>query len=215
MPTRAHGRRSRHQRHLDGAAGAQGDGRTDQDLLRRRVATGMDDREMIEIGGETGDWEHDRRTVSRAELIGIMRPGSRKSSKRCARGSMRRVRAPAQPADRADRRRQPDPRARRAGQPHPRPAGAPRPAACACMACRRPRPGPAFASRWACASSRPTRRTNGGISTCRRSLPGPVAEARGEMVQGQLVTQDICVGGEIARFLPKKCHILRHFGRFL
>jgi len=30
--------------------------------------------EMIEIGGNTGDWEHDRRTVSRAELIGIMRP---------------------------------------------------------------------------------------------------------------------------------------------
>ncbi len=38
------------------------------------VATGMDDREMIEVGGETGDWEIDRRTVSRAELIGIMRP---------------------------------------------------------------------------------------------------------------------------------------------
>lgn len=38
------------------------------------VATGMDDRDMIEIGGETGDWEHDRRTISRAELIGIMRP---------------------------------------------------------------------------------------------------------------------------------------------
>ncbi len=38
------------------------------------VATGMDDREMIEIGGETGDWEHDRRKVSRAELIGIIRP---------------------------------------------------------------------------------------------------------------------------------------------
>jgi cell division protein FtsA len=38
------------------------------------VATGMDDREMIETGGETGDYEHDRRTVSRAELIGIMRP---------------------------------------------------------------------------------------------------------------------------------------------
>ncbi len=38
------------------------------------VATGRDDSEMIEIGGETGDWEHDRRTVSRAELIGIMRP---------------------------------------------------------------------------------------------------------------------------------------------
>ncbi|WP_425038413.1 cell division protein FtsA [Primorskyibacter sp. S187A] len=38
------------------------------------VATGMDDREMIEIGGDTGDWEHDRRTASRAEVIGIMRP---------------------------------------------------------------------------------------------------------------------------------------------
>ena len=38
------------------------------------VATGMDDREMIEIGGETGDWEHDRRTISRSELIGIIRP---------------------------------------------------------------------------------------------------------------------------------------------
>lgn len=38
------------------------------------VATGMDDRDMIEIGGDTGDWHHDRRSVSRAELIGIMRP---------------------------------------------------------------------------------------------------------------------------------------------
>ncbi len=37
-------------------------------------ATGADDRDMIDIGGNTGDWEHDRRTVSRAELIGIMRP---------------------------------------------------------------------------------------------------------------------------------------------
>lgn len=37
-------------------------------------ATGIDDRDMIDIGGDTGDWEHDRRTVSRAELIGIMRP---------------------------------------------------------------------------------------------------------------------------------------------
>ena len=38
------------------------------------LATGMDDREMIEVGADTGDWERDRRTVSRAELIGIMRP---------------------------------------------------------------------------------------------------------------------------------------------
>lgn len=38
------------------------------------VATGVDDRELIPIGGDTGDWEHDRRVVSRTELIGIMRP---------------------------------------------------------------------------------------------------------------------------------------------
>lgn len=38
------------------------------------VATGMDDREMIEMGGDCGDWERDRRRVSRSELIGIMRP---------------------------------------------------------------------------------------------------------------------------------------------
>ena len=38
------------------------------------IATGIDDRDLIEIGGETGDWEHDRRKVTRSELIGIMRP---------------------------------------------------------------------------------------------------------------------------------------------
>jgi cell division protein FtsA len=38
------------------------------------IATGLDDRDLIEVGGETGDWEHDRRTVTRSELIGIMRP---------------------------------------------------------------------------------------------------------------------------------------------
>ncbi|THD81200.1 cell division protein FtsA [Aliigemmobacter aestuarii] len=37
-------------------------------------ATSMDDRDMIEIGGDSGDWEKDRRQVSRTELIGIMRP---------------------------------------------------------------------------------------------------------------------------------------------
>lgn len=37
-------------------------------------ATSMDDREMIEMGGDSGDWEKDRRQVSRTELIGIMRP---------------------------------------------------------------------------------------------------------------------------------------------
>jgi len=37
-------------------------------------ATGIDDREMIEIGGDSGDWDKDRRQISRTELIGIMRP---------------------------------------------------------------------------------------------------------------------------------------------
>ena len=37
-------------------------------------ATGMDDREMIEIGGDSGDWDKDRRLISRTELIGIIRP---------------------------------------------------------------------------------------------------------------------------------------------
>jgi cell division protein FtsA len=37
-------------------------------------ATGMDDRELIAIGADTGDWDKDRRSVSRTELIGIMRP---------------------------------------------------------------------------------------------------------------------------------------------
>lgn len=37
-------------------------------------ATGQDDREMIEMGGDSGDWEKDRRQISRTELIGIMRP---------------------------------------------------------------------------------------------------------------------------------------------
>ena len=37
-------------------------------------ATGMDDREMIDVGGDSGDWEKDRRQISRTDLIGIMRP---------------------------------------------------------------------------------------------------------------------------------------------
>ena len=37
-------------------------------------ATSKDDRDMIEIGGDSGDWEKDLRQVSRTELIGIMRP---------------------------------------------------------------------------------------------------------------------------------------------
>ncbi|MDO5658147.1 MAG: cell division protein FtsA [Paracoccus sp. (in: a-proteobacteria)] len=36
--------------------------------------TGRDDRDMLSLGGATGDWETDSRSVSRADLIGIMRP---------------------------------------------------------------------------------------------------------------------------------------------
>ncbi|HMQ91715.1 MAG TPA: cell division protein FtsA [Amaricoccus sp.] len=38
------------------------------------VATGVDDREMIELPSILGDWDHDRRQISRTELIGVMRP---------------------------------------------------------------------------------------------------------------------------------------------
>jgi len=38
------------------------------------IATSLDDRQMIDIGGDTGDFERDRRRISRAELIGVMRP---------------------------------------------------------------------------------------------------------------------------------------------
>ena len=38
------------------------------------MATGMDDRDLIELEGDTGDWHHDRRRVSRSELIGVIRP---------------------------------------------------------------------------------------------------------------------------------------------
>ena len=38
------------------------------------IATGRDDRDLIELNGQTGDWEHDRRTISRTELIGVIRP---------------------------------------------------------------------------------------------------------------------------------------------
>ncbi|MFT6933285.1 MAG: cell division protein FtsA [Paracoccaceae bacterium] len=51
---------------------------TDAERIKTRlggvVATGMDDREMIDLEGDTGDWEHDRRAISRAELIGVIRP---------------------------------------------------------------------------------------------------------------------------------------------
>ncbi|MBC6406602.1 MAG: cell division protein FtsA [Rhodobacteraceae bacterium] len=37
-------------------------------------ATSHDDHEMIPLAGESGDWQHDTRCASRAEVIAIMRP---------------------------------------------------------------------------------------------------------------------------------------------
>ena len=38
------------------------------------IATGLDDRDMIELPSILGDWDNDRRQISRSELIGVMRP---------------------------------------------------------------------------------------------------------------------------------------------
>ena len=38
------------------------------------IATGADDRDLITLEGHSGDWERDRRTVTRSHVIGIMRP---------------------------------------------------------------------------------------------------------------------------------------------
>ena len=114
-------------------------------------ATGMDDREMIEIGGDTGDWEHDRRTVSRAELIGIMRPRVEEILEEVRAVGRSRVRAFAEPTDRSDRWRSQIPgldglaskilgQQVRLGRPL-RVQGLPQAAT-----------GPAFAAQWGCAS---------------------------------------------------------------
>lgn len=38
------------------------------------IATSIDDRDMIDLPSILGDWETDRRQISRSELIGVMRP---------------------------------------------------------------------------------------------------------------------------------------------
>jgi hypothetical protein len=92
------------------------------------MATGLDDREIIELQSETGDWHHDRRTVSRSELIGVMRPRIEEILEETrARLDAAGLRPPAEPAHRPDRGGEPSARARRSGQPHPRQPGAPGP----------------------------------------------------------------------------------------
>ncbi len=128
------------------------------------VATGVDDREMIEIGGETGDWERDRRTVSRAEIIGIMRPRVEEilEEVRAALDAAG-FEALLEPADRADRRH----RARSRGSRRWRRESSARRCGSAgrCRVHGLPQATTGAAllrARWGFASSRRTRRTSGG-----------------------------------------------------
>jgi cell division protein FtsA len=146
----------------------------------------MDDREMIEIGGETGDWEHDRRTVSRAELIGIMRPRVEEILEEV------RARLDAAgfehlpPADRADRRGEPDPRARRAGAEDPWPAGAlGRPLRV--QGCRRRRPARASPRAVGLCLFAAHPQDEWWDFECPATATRRARCAGGEMVQGQLV----------------------------
>ena len=95
-------------------------------------ATGLDDREMIEVGAGTGDWEHDRRSGeprrAHRHHAPARRGDPRGGARSARRGGLRRA-ALAQGG--AHGRRQPGARARCARAAHPRLPGAPRPAAAA------------------------------------------------------------------------------------
>jgi cell division protein FtsA len=128
------------------------------------MATGLDDREIIELQSETGDWHHDRRTVSRSELIGVMRPRIEEI--------LEEVRAR---LDAAGFDHLPSQRIVLTGGASLLPGldglasrilgnqvrlGRP----CACRACRNRPAGPPFRPAWASRFSRRIRRTSGGIS---------------------------------------------------
>ena len=87
------------------------------------IATGLDDRDMIELPSILGDWEHDRRQISRSELIGVMRPRVEEILEEV------RARLDASGFEYLPSQRivltggsGADPRARDGGEPHPRPA---------------------------------------------------------------------------------------------
>ncbi len=107
----ADGRRSRHLGHRQGSAGADGHGRADQDLLWRgdghrhgRPRDDRDRRRQRRLGagppqGQPRRTDRHHAPARRGDPRGGARPAG------CGR-----LRQPSQPADRADRRRQPDPR---------------------------------------------------------------------------------------------------------
>jgi cell division protein FtsA len=128
------------------------------------MATGLDDREIIELQSETGDWHHDRRTVSRSELIGVMRPRIEEILEET------RARLDAAGFDHLPSQRIvltggrafcPASTGWRAASWATRCAWAVR---CACRACRNRPAGLPFRPVWASRCSRRIRRTSGGIS---------------------------------------------------
>lgn len=162
------------------------------------VATGRDDRDMIELKGETGDWEHDRREISRSELIGIMRPRVEEIIEEVrARLDAAGFELAAQPEDRPDRRHQPG---SGAGQPclaHPRPAGPPGPAAPgAGVAAGRHRAGLLGRGR-ALPVCRASAGRMLGLQHRRSPLPRTFVAPGGPLVPGELV--------DFRRNRPKSC----------
>ena len=153
-------------------------------------ATGMDDREMIEIGVDCGDWEKDRRQVSRDRADrhhAAARRGDPRGGARAARCG--RLRASAEPADRADRRR-----AARSpawmGWPRESSASSAGSAGrCGCRDCRRRQPGRPSPPPSACAmfAAHPQDEWWDFEIPAER-YPVALAAAGDAMVQGQLVT---------------------------
>ena len=131
-------------------------------------ATGMDDREMIEIGGDSGDWEKDRRQISRTELIGIMRPRVEEilEETRACLDAAGFDHLPSQQIVLTGGGSQ-IPGSGRAGQPASWASACAWAGPCACRACRRRPRGRPLPAPWACACSRRIRRTNGGTSKFR------------------------------------------------
>ena len=153
------------------------------------IATGLDDRDMIELPSILGDWEHDRRQISRSELIGVMRPRIEEILEEVrARLDASGFEYLPQPAHRPDRRLGADPRPRDGRDPHPRPPVPHRQAAA--------RPGPAAVrDRHGLRHRRRPRHARLpspgrmlGLRDARRPPRHPPGGPRAPVVQGKLVT---------------------------
>ena len=137
------------------------------------VATGLDDRDMIELPSILGDWDNDRRQIEplRADRGDA---AARRGDPRGGAGAARRLglRVPAEPAHRADRRL-----ARRSrGSSRSRRASSGGSAGSASRSgfrgCRSRPPARPSRPRSASPCTSPTRRTNAGTSRCRPTGTG-------------------------------------------